>query len=156
MALVAVAPANASVDIPANPPPGNWIDTVPNNTMLYREFKMTGLHGTYSPGEAQFKLFIDGGTDVGQAVQIEIAYDFDGDSVEDLSVIYKYWPLNDVVGYETYTQNQGVAKFTGAFADLQGGSVIVRIWKAFQPMASSKATYQEGTSFIEVPYTLGP
>jgi hypothetical protein len=153
---VNVAPPLSQVTIASNPPPGNWVETVPNNAALYNELTLTGLHAKYLGGLPSFTTLVDAGVDFGQVVHVELAYDFDGDGTDDHTEIYKYFPLDAGPGWESYKQTQGIGNQTGALADFNGGTLTVRIWKGFQPNAGSMAQYQEGTSYVLLPYMTVP
>jgi hypothetical protein len=154
--LANVAPPLSQVTIAGNPPPGNWVEKVPSDPALYNELTLTGLHAKYLGALPAFTIRVDAGADFGQVVHVELAYDFDGDSADDRTEIYKFFPLDASAGWESYKQTQGLGPQTGALADFNGGTLTVRIWKAFQPNASSMARYQEGTSYVLLPYATVP
>ena len=141
----------AADTIPANN--GVTHDGSPTNPLIY---KITGVNGTYNGGATQFNLFVDAHTAVGNGVQVQVLYDFTGSGTFSRVETYNYFPTNDVTGFESYTQAQGLESSTGAFANLSNGTVEIKVWNAIGTNPSflnGSATAAQGSqSEIVLPY----
>jgi hypothetical protein len=103
-------------------------DGTPTNPLVYT---LSGLTGAFdSTRSTQFTLYVDAGAHVGDAVQLRVSYDFTGDGVFDRAETYRYFPTNDLSGWEAYTQAQGLHSSSGAFANLSNGRVRIEVWAA--------------------------
>ncbi len=146
------AGAGASSDtIPADN--GTTFDGTPNNPLVYR---ITGVNATYNGGATQFTLFVDSKTTVGNGVQMQVLYDFTGSGTFSRVETYHYFPTNDTVGFESYTQAQGLESSSGTFANLSNGTVEIKVWNAIGTNPSflnASATAAQGSqSVIVLPY----
>jgi hypothetical protein len=131
---------------------GNHIGT-PNNPLIY---VISNVNGTYNSGSTSFSLYIDSLTAVGNAIQARVSYDLNGDNTYDRVETYNYFPTNDVVGYETYTQAQGQSSPTGSHGTMTNGKVKLELWTVFSnstALIRTSATSGEGQqSRITIPY----
>ncbi|MBB5869610.1 endoglucanase Acf2 [Allocatelliglobosispora scoriae] len=105
---------------------GEWNGT-PHNPLTYTA---TGLTATYSGGATTFDLFVDAGTNVGNATQVRVSYDLTGNGSFDRVETFSYFPTDPVAGWEHYTQASGSFSATGALGNLAGGIVKVEVWNA--------------------------
>jgi endoglucanase Acf2/predicted small secreted protein len=151
-ALSFTAGAGASSDtIPADN--GTTFDGTPNNPLVY---KITGVNATYNGGATQFNLFVDSKTGVGNGVQVQVLYDFTGSGTFGRVETYHYFPTNDTVGFESYTQAQGLESSSGTFAKLSNGTVEIKVWNAIGTslgLLNASATAAQGSqSAIVLPF----
>ena len=151
-ALSFTAGSGAAADtIPADN--GVTHDGTPTNPLIY---KITGVNGTYNGGATQFNLFVDAHTSVGNGVQLQVLYDFTGSGTFSRIETYNYFPTNDVTGFESYTQAQGLESSTGTFANLSNGTIEIKVWNAIGTNPSflnASATAAQGSqSMIVLPY----
>ncbi|WP_082801433.1 glycosyl hydrolase [Herbidospora cretacea] len=102
-------------------------DGVPTNAAVYNA---TGLTATYNGAATTFDVFVDAGTNVGNATQVRVSYDLTGNGSWDRVETYTYFATDPVSGYEHYTQAAGVKSATGALGNLANGSVRVEVWSA--------------------------
>ncbi|GLU48061.1 glycosyl hydrolase [Nocardiopsis ansamitocini] len=102
-------------------------DGAPANPVV---FEIEDLTGTRASGTTQFSLPVDSGASVGNAVQARVSYDLTGDGTFDRVETYRYFATNDLPGWETYAQSQGIASSTGTLGDLNGGTVRLELWSA--------------------------
>ncbi len=102
-------------------------DGVPTNAAVYNA---TGLTAAYSGAATTFDLFVDAGTNVGNATQVRVSYDLTGNGSWDRVETYTYFATDPVGGWEHYTQAAGVKSATGALGNLANGSVRVEVWSA--------------------------
>jgi hypothetical protein len=102
-------------------------DGVPTNAAVYNA---TGLTGTFSGAATTFDVFLDAGSNVGNASQIRVSYDLTGNGSWDRVETYTYFATDPVTGWEHYTQASGVKTATGTLGNLANGSVRVEIWSA--------------------------
>lgn len=115
--------------------------------------ELEDLTGSFTGGSTSFALPVDSGNGIGNAVQVRVSYDFDGDGSHDREEIYHYFATDDLPGWENYTQAQGLSSSDGSFADLDGGSVRVEIWSALGGQASQvRVGGQEGAT-LGIPFT---
>lgn len=117
---------------------------------LAQTFTVRGLNGTYSGGASQFNLSVDAGRIPALAGQMRASYDFNGDGKMDRVETYRYFPTNDLPGYENYTAAQGLQSVQGAFADMANGTLRLEFWSAI-----GNGTLQLGPSSFEAPYQYG-
>jgi hypothetical protein len=114
--------------------------------------ELTGVSGSFDGGETAFSLPVDSGSAVANAVQVRVEYDFDGDGTVDRTETYPYFATNDVNGWESYTQGSGPSSASGSFADLDGGTVRLRIWSALGTAESGVRTGADGGATLTVPF----
>lgn len=87
-------------------------------------FEATGLTGTLEPGATlSFGLDLDAGSGVGNATELRVSYDFDGDGIVDRTETHQYFATNDLPGWEHYSQNSGLKSAVGALQAFQNGSI---------------------------------
>ncbi|MDT0330818.1 glycosyl hydrolase [Nocardiopsis lambiniae] len=144
----------------AAPPGTEGLITVPDAGGVNRDgtppadavvLELEGVSGTFTGGTTAFSLPVDSGGSVANAVQVRVEYDFDGDGTADRVETHRYFATDDVPGWETYTQAPGPV--TGDFADLDGGTVRLRIWSALGSADSVVRTGPEGGATLTVPFT---
>lgn len=123
---------------------GRNYDGRPNSPQVFRA---TGLSGSYSGGSTQFSLGLDAGRSVGAGGQVRVSYDFNGDGTYDRLETYRYFPTNDLPGYETYKATQGLQSSQGSFADMKNGTIQLEVWSAI-----GNGALALGPSFFEAPY----
>jgi hypothetical protein len=129
-------------------------DGTPTNPLVYT---LSGLTAAFdSTRSTQFTLYVDAGAHVGDAVQARVSYDFTGDGVFDRVETYRYFPTNDITGWEAYSQAQGSHSASGAFANLSNGRVRIEVWAALGTAAiqlRTSATAANGQqSVITIPF----
>lgn len=123
-------------------------DTIPqasNGTHLV--YEITAVTGTYTNVPTQFSLFVDAGTAVGNGIQAEIRYDFDGNGSADRVETYNYFATNPVVDWENYTHTGGIQTTTGSYGNLVNGTIQIHLWNAIGGASSevrTSATNAEG------------
>jgi endoglucanase Acf2 len=143
--------AASSDSIPADN--GATFDGTPNNPLVYR---VTGVNGTYNGGATQFTLFVDSKTAVGNGIQVQVLYDFTGNGTFSRVETYHYFPTNDVVGFESYTQAQGLESSSGTFTNLSNGAIEIKVWNAIGTnpgfLNASATTAQGSQSVIVLPF----
>jgi hypothetical protein len=87
---------------------------------------------------------------------LRVSYDFTGDGAFDRVETYRYFPTNDISGWEAYTQAQGLQSASGAFANLSNGRVRVEVWAALGTQAillrTSASAANGQQSLITIPY----
>lgn len=150
------APALAPVTLP-QVGLGNYPNMPPANAQLLATIAVGPLYATYVPngaafGATLFKLFCDARTDVGEATQLELIYDFNGDGTSVRTEIWNLFPTDPIVGWELYSEAKGLWSMKGGFANFVGGTLTARVWKTFQANAQENSYYQEGTSYLLLPY----
>jgi hypothetical protein len=96
---------------------------------------------------------VDSGDAVGNAVQVRVVYDLDGDGTDDRTETYRYFATNDLNGWEEYTQGQGAASADGSLGDLEGGSVRVELWSALGNASSRVLVGPDGGASVTIPFT---
>jgi endoglucanase Acf2 len=129
-------------------------DGTPTNPTIYT---ITGLNGTYdSTKSTAFDLFVDAGANIADGVQAQVQYDFTGDGTWDRTETYQYFPTNDIVNWEDYTQARGLQSATGAFSNLSNGKVRIQVWNAIGNSATSvrvnAATTEGSVSKVNIPF----
>ena len=142
-----------SVDtIPVNNPQS---PNVPMNPLVYT---MTGVSGTYDNTMATaFNLFVDAGTNAGEAAQVEVLYDLNGSGTFNRTETYNYFATDPIVGYQDYVQTSQVTA-TGTLGDMTNGTIVVKVWNALPgpnaaPMSLSVGTNASAQSNIVIPFT---
>jgi hypothetical protein len=143
--------AASSDTIPADN--GTTFDGTPHNPLIY---KITGVNGTYNSGATQFTLFVDSKTAVANGIQLQVLYDFTGSGTFSRTETYHYFPTNDVTGFESYTQAQGLESSSGTFTNLSNGTIEIKVWNAIGTNSSflnASATAAQGNrSVIVLPF----
>ncbi|MFV2194915.1 glycosyl hydrolase [Nocardiopsis sp. LOL_012] len=114
--------------------------------------ELEGASGAFTGGDTAFTLPVDSGGSVANAVQVRVEYDFDGDGTDDRVETYHYFATNDLPGWEAYTQGSGPSSATGPFADLDGGTVRLRIWSALGSADSRVRTGGGEGATLTVPF----
>ena len=95
-------------------------------------FSLTDVTAHFETGQVTaFALKVDAGSGVGDATQVAVSYDFNGDGTVDRVETWHYFATNDTTGWETYGSQVGLQSATGApMQDLVGGTVTVALWTA--------------------------
>jgi endoglucanase Acf2/regulation of enolase protein 1 (concanavalin A-like superfamily) len=152
--LLSLTPGvSASTDSVPGAGGGNH-DGSPTNPLVYT---LSGLTGAFdSARSTQFTLYVDAGAHVGDAVQLRVSYDFTGDGVFDRVETYRYFPTNDLSGWEAYTQTQGLLSASGVFTNLSNGRVQIEVWTALGTQAiqlrASASSANGQQSLITIPF----
>ncbi|HWW82179.1 MAG TPA: Ig domain-containing protein, partial [Vicinamibacterales bacterium] len=137
---------------------GTNYDGKPTN---YITFTITGITGTYNGASTGFDLYLDSGTAIGNGIQLEVLYDFTGSGVYGRTEIYHYFAADNRVGWELYSptnkvQNNGLKSSTGTFANMNNGTVTIRLWNAIGKnpanVSVSARASQGAQSIIVVPF----
>jgi len=154
--FASLAPPAAAVALPSVGK-GNFPNVPPADPALSLAITVGPLYGSYVPngpafGATLFKLSCDAHTDLGQATQLELVYDFNGDKSSVRTEIYNLFPTDPINGWEVYTEANGLWSQKGGFANFVGGTLTARLWKTFQPAAMSQSFYQQGPSYLLLPY----
>jgi hypothetical protein len=93
---------------------------------------------------------------VGDAIQLRVSYDFTGDGAFDRVETYRYFPTNDITGFEAYSQAQGLQTSTGAFSNMINGRVRIEVWSALGTAAiqlrTSASAANGQQSVITIPF----
>ncbi|MFI7427712.1 glycosyl hydrolase [Micromonospora sp. NPDC049836] len=144
-ALGAAAGAAGTVSVAAAN--GNH-DGTPSNAQV---FTATGLTGRYTGGATRFDLFLDAGTTVGNGTQLRVSYDLTGDGTADRVETYRYFATDPLVGWEHYTESQGLRSATGTLGNLVNGTVRVEVWNAIGTTGTSLGVGNRSTLIL--PYT---
>ncbi len=112
------------------------------NNGAHLVYRITGVNGTYASGPTRFSLFVDAGQAVGNGIQTEIRYDFDGNGSDDRVERYNYFATNPVVDWENYleTSSGGIQTATGTYANLSNGTIQIHLWNAIGGGPSSVRT----------------
>lgn len=114
-AILAPAPAGGSVGTPADP----------------LTWRIEGVSGSHDGGGTAFVLPLDTGHNVANGTQARVSVDFEGDGVVDRVETFRYFATNDLPGWESYTEAQGLESVEGAaWRDLDGGAVTLEVWNA--------------------------
>lgn len=133
---------------------GRTFDGKPTNAVT---FVTRGLTGTYDPTrKTTFSLFLDSGSRVANGTQIRVAYDFNGDGINDRVETYRYFATDNRIGWQAYTQAKGLKTGTGSFADFRAGTVTIQVWNAIgrSPVSlRTGATIADGQqSLVRIPF----
>ncbi|MGW5878625.1 glycosyl hydrolase [Nocardiopsis terrae] len=115
--------------------------------------ELQDLNGSFTGDATSFALPVDSGNGVGNAVQVRVSYDFDGDGSHDREETHHYFPTNDLPGWEVYTESQGLGSGDGEFADLAGGSVRLEIWSALGDQDSEIRVGGGQGATLGIPFT---
>jgi len=119
---------------------------VPSNPLVYT---MTGVNATYdSTMVTDFNLYVDAGTNVGEAAQVEILYDLDGSGTFTRTELYHFFATDPIVGYELYQQNSrgGLETATGTLGNMTNGTVKVLVWNALPGPNAANMTLSVGNN----------
>lgn len=127
---------------------GRNFDGNPNLPLV---LEARGLAGALRNGGAtEFELFVDGGIQIASATQLRVSYDLTGDGSFERVETYVYWPNDDVIGYERYTEARQLRAVQGTLGDLRGGTVRVEVWSA---LGQNPTTVEvNGRSKVRLPY----
>ena len=100
-----------------------------------------------------FKLMVDAGRGVGDAVQAAISYDFDGNGSFDRTETYQYLATDDVSGWQAYASSIGLRSVSGsAMQDLTDGTVKVDLWTA---IGTHAVGVDLAASTLDLPFVFG-
>jgi len=161
---------SGAASLSLTPGSGETSDTIPADNGAnhdgtptdYITYTISGITGTYNGGSTGFDLYLDSGTAVGNGVQLEVLYDFTGSGVYGRTEIYHYFATDNRVGWELYSpantvQQNGLKSSTGTFANMNNGTVTIRLWNAIgknPATVSVSGTASQGSqSIIVVPFT---
>ncbi|GAA3967357.1 glycoside hydrolase [Thermobifida alba] len=128
-------PGEDGVDIPAAG--GANHDGTPHRPVV---FEISGVSADHTGQGTRFTFPVDSGASAGNAVQARVSYDLDGDGSFDRVETYRYFATNDLPGWETYSQAQGLQSATGTLGDLEGGTIRLELWSALGSQASRVRT----------------
>ncbi len=143
--LQATAPAQSVLSLPAA---GQNRDGQPyQQAVILSE----SLSGRYNGQTTHFQLRVDAGQKIATAVQARISYDFIGDGTWDRVEMWRYFPNDDRVGWETYRDTQGLAYANGSWADFQNGKVRLELWSALG--ADPTAVELGSGSVLQLPFS---
>lgn len=141
--------------IPANNPqsPG-----VVMNPLVYT---ITGVNGTYNSAMATaFNLYLDAGTNAGEAAQVEVLYDLTGSGTFSRTELYSLFATNAAVDYEDYMQTSrgGLSTTTGTLGNMTNGTIVIKVWSALPgtnsaPIALSVGNNPSALSDLVIPFT---
>ncbi len=149
--------SRANITIPANS--GNSVGMVPTDSSEVVTDVVYHVYGAYNGGQTAFNLYVDAGTNVGDAPEVQILYDFNGDGKWDRTETYNYYPTDAAAGWEDYTTKQGLISSNGLFQNFSDGTVEVRMWNAFGGAPVSVGTegaFGTDGSEITIPVTAPP
>ena len=140
--------------------PGNSPQSpnTPQNPLVYR---ITGVNGTYNSALATaFNLFVDAGTNAGEAAQVEVLYDLNGSGTFSRTELYSYFATNAALDYEDYMQNSrgGLSSATGTLGNMTNGTIEIKIWDALPganaaPIALSVGNNTAALSNLTLPFS---
>jgi|GEM_PF-287690 len=152
--LSITAGAGAASDTIPSAGGGTFDTSTPNNPVIYT---FSNVSATYDNTKStQFNLYVDAGTGIGDAPKAQVQYDFTGDGTWDRTETYSYFPTDDLVGWQLYTQAQGLQSSSGTFANLSNGKVRLQVWNAIGNTTTSlrvSATGAQGQqSTVTVPF----
>lgn len=126
--LLSFTNGTAGVDqIPVNNPQS---PNTPANALVY---KVTGVSGTYNgSGTTAFDLFVDAGTNAGEASQVEVLYDFNGSGTFSRVELYSLFATNAAVDFEDSNQTArgGLISASGPLGNLTNGTIEILVWDA--------------------------
>ena len=140
-----------SANVPQTP-------NVPQKPLVY---KITGVNGTYNSAmTTAFNLFVDAGTNAGEAAQVEVLYDPTGSGTFSRTELYSYFATNAAVDYESYMQNSrgGLVSATGTLSNMTNGTIEIEVWDALPgpnaaPIALSVGNNTAALSNLTIPFT---
>jgi glucosylceramidase len=102
--------------------------TTPHLPVIYTS---TGVNATYDATlSTKFNLYVDVPIGSGDAIQVQVQYDFTGDGVWDRTETYKQFALDTVTGWQSYTETTGLVSSSGTFSNLVNGKVRIQVWNA--------------------------
>ena len=154
--LLSFTNGTAAVDqIPANNPQS---PNTPANPLVY---KITGVTGTYNgSGSTAFDVFVDAGTNAGEAAQVEVLYDLNGSGTFTRTELYSYFATNAAVDYEDYGQASrgGLSSATGTLGNMTNGTIEILVWDALPgansaPIALTVGNTPTAQSKVVIPFT---
>ncbi|WP_127531831.1 glycosyl hydrolase [Paenibacillus kobensis] len=103
-------------------------DGTPHSEATYT---ISGITATYDATKSTaFHLFLDSAANVGNGLQMQIIYDFNGNGSATRTETYNYFATNDVTGWEDYSQGSGLKSSAGSFANMNNGKVTIKVWSA--------------------------
>jgi hypothetical protein len=94
-------------------------------------FRSPALHGSRAAGATnEFELHLDSSTRPASDMQLQVAYDFEGDGVEDRRELYGTFTTDAADGWQVYSHSAGLVSASGELRDLQGGIVSATLTNA--------------------------
>jgi hypothetical protein len=93
---------------------------------------------------------LDAGTGIGNATQMRIIYDFNGDGTEVRTETYGLMITDDRPGWETFGVAGGPTQVEGGMTDFSGGSISVELWNAF---GAGDVAFDPAESWFRFPYS---
>ena len=144
-----------SDSIPANVP------QTPNTPMNPLVYKIAGVSGTYNNAlSTAFNLWVDAGTNAGEAAQVEVLYDPTGSGTFTRTELYSYFATNAAVDYEDVQQNSrgGLISATGSLSNMTNGTIEVLVWDALPggnaaPISLSVGNNTAALSNLTIPFS---
>ncbi|MBL6613069.1 MAG: hypothetical protein ISP45_03575 [Reyranella sp.] len=126
-------------------------DGAPHDTA---SFTLENITAGYLAGDTTgFKLMVDAGAHVGDAAQMAISYDFDGNGTFDRTETYRYFATDDGTGWQAYDSGAGPSAVSGAaMQNLVGGAVKVDLWTA---IGSHQVSVDLASSSLDLPFSFG-
>ena len=117
-------------------------------------FALSGVTASYlGTRQAGFKLMVDAGAHVGDAVQAAISYDFDGNGSIDRTETWHYFATDDTSGWQAYGSQSGLLSVSGAaLRDLVGGTIKVDLWTA---IGATPVDVNLAQSSLDLPFAFG-
>jgi endoglucanase Acf2 len=151
--LSLTAGTSAASDTIASTGGGNY-DGTPHNASTYT---ITGINATYDSSKATaFHLFLDSAANVGNAIQVQVIYDFNGNGSATRVETYNYFATNDVTGWEDYSQGSGLKSAAGSFANMNNGTITIKVWSALGTASSTLRVDASGSngqqSAVTIPF----
>lgn len=110
-------------------------------------FRSPGLHGRRSQRTTEFELHLDSSTRPARDMQLEVAYDFEGDGVEDRRELYGTFSTDSADGWQVYSHAQGLVSATGELRDMHNGVVTASLKNA-----PPHVKLQPGSSRLVLPH----
>ena len=154
--LLSFTNGTAAVDqIPVNNPQS---PNTPANPLVY---KVTGVTGTYNgSGTTAFDLFVDAGTNAGEAAQVEVLYDFNGSGTFTRTELYSLFATNAAVDFEDYGQTSrgGLISASGPLGNMTNGTIEILVWDSLPgangaPIALTVGNTPTAQSNVVIPFT---
>lgn len=122
-------------------------------------FGVNGLYGSYNPYRSlELKLFVDtAGPSEGNVLQAALAFDFEGDGIEDATVLYGALAVDNKLGPQELPGPQPANPTTPQFRDLENGTITVKVWNVtgVSPVTlwgSARSADSIPQSIIQIPY----
>jgi hypothetical protein len=113
-------------------------------------FTGTDLWLDHADGTTSFDIPVDAGENIGSGTQLRVSADLTGDGTWDRVETFRYFATDPLPGVEPYTQDVGILNSTGAWGDLDGGTVQLEIWST---LGDTGSTIEIGdASILRLPF----